>query len=170
MINLKQGATFWGTVSTLFLFWLLITWRLHWQHLIVGAICSYAVAAFNRDMLFKPEERPLYLSSTIGKWFTYFYLLVVAIFKANWDVAKIVLRPKLDISPGFVKYKTKVAKPLNRVILANSITLTPGTLTVEVEEDLYVVHAITRGCAEDVATWDMMDRITDIEGAEKHVS
>jgi multicomponent Na+:H+ antiporter subunit E len=164
----KHAPTFWATACTLFLFWILVTWRLHWQHLLIGALCSYAVAAFNRDLLMTPEERPLYLKNTIGKWITYFYLLVVAVFKANWDVAKMVLKPTLDISPGFVKYRTKVQKPLNRVILANSITLTPGTLTVEVEDDVLIVHAITLANAEDVATWDMMDRLVDIEEAEKH--
>ena len=166
----KHGPTFWATVCILFLFWILITWRLHWQHLLVGALCSYGIALFNNDLLLKQEERPLYLKSTIGKWIAYFYILVVAIFKANFDMAKIVLAPRLDISPGFVKYLTKVTKPMNRVILANSITLTPGTLTVEVEEDVFFVHAITRAAAEDVAAWDMMDRLIEIEEAEKHVS
>ncbi|MDW7651261.1 MAG: Na+/H+ antiporter subunit E [Bacillota bacterium] len=170
MSKFKQGGTFWATVCTLFIFWILITWRLHWQHLLIGALCSYGVAYFNRDMLIKPAERPLYHKATRGKWLSYFYLLVIAIFKANWDVAKIVLSPKLNISPGFVKYRTKVAKPLNRVILANSITLTPGTLTIEVEDDVFIVHAITRANAEDVAAWDMMDKITELEEGEKHVS
>lgn len=166
----KYGATFWVTVGVLFLFWILITWRINWQHLLIGALCSYGIARFNHDLLLKQEERPLVLNSTIGKWISYFFILVVAIFKANWDVARLVLAPKLDISPGFVKYRSKVKKPLNRVILANSITLTPGTLTVEVEEDVFYVHAITRENAEDVATWDMMDRLTEIEELEKHVS
>lgn len=170
MSRFKQGATFWVTVAILYLFWILVTWRLHWQHLLIGALCSYGVAYFNREMLMTPAERPLCHTNTVKKWVTYIYLLIIAIFKANWDVAKIVLKPKLDISPGFVKYRTKVKKPFTRVILANSITLTPGTLTVEVEEDVYVVHAITMANAEDVATWDMMDRLTDIEEAEKDVS
>lgn len=166
----EKNPTFWATAAVLFVFWILITGRLHWQHLLIGALCAYGITVFNRDLLLNPEERPLYLKSTLGKWFSYFFILVVAIFKANWDVAKIVLNPRLDISPGFVRYRTKVKKPLNRVILANSITLTPGTLSVEVEEDVYVVHAITRASAEDVATWDMMDRLVEIEEAEKHVS
>lgn len=167
MSKREYGATFWATVCTLFLFWLLITWRLHWQHLLTGALCSFGIALFNNDLLLRQEERPLYLSATIGKWVHYVYLLIIAIFKANWDVAKIVLSPKLNISPGFVKYRTKVNKPLNRVILGNSITLTPGTLTVELEDNLVVVHAITRANAEDVASWDMMDRLVEIEEAEK---
>ena len=95
---------------------------------------------------------------------------MVEVFKANWGVAAIVLNPKLDISPGFVKFRTDVKKPMNRVIFANSITQTPGTLTIEVEDDVYIVHAITRANAEDVATWSMMDRLIEIEGMEKDAS
>lgn len=163
----KYGPTFWSTAGTLMLFWILITGRLNWQHLLIGSLCSYGIAAFNRDLLLKPDERPLFLRQTAGRWLLYVYLLIVAIFKANWDVAKIVLKPELEISPGFVKFRTKVKKPLNRVILGNSITLTPGTLTVEIEEDVYVVHAITRANAEDVASWDMMDRLVEIEEVER---
>lgn len=166
MSKSKNTPTFWATAVVLFLFWILITGRLHWQHLLVGALCSYGIATFNRDLLLSPEERPLYHKNTLVKWFSYFFVLIVSVFKSNIDMAKVVLKPKLDISPGFVKFRTKVKKPLNRVILANSITLTPGTLSVEVEGDYYVVHAITRATAEDVATWDMMDRLVAIEEAE----
>lgn len=163
----KESRTFWATFGLLLLFWLLISWRLHWQHLLVGVLSSWAIAAINRDLLLQPAERPLLLRATAGKWARYFYLLVVAIFKANWDVAKIVLKPKLEISPGFIRYRTKVAKPLNRLILGNSITLTPGTLTVEIANDMYVVHAITRAAAEDCAEWEMMNRLVEIEEVER---
>ena len=163
----KENRTFWATFGLLLLVWLLITWRLHWQHLLVGAICSWAVAMINRDLLLQPAERPLLLRITAGKWVQYFWLLLAAIFKANWDVARIVLRPKLEISPSFVRYRTRVSKPLNRLILGNSITLTPGTLTVEIAEDTYVVHAITRAAAEDCAEWEMMNRLAEIEEVER---
>lgn len=166
----KYSYSFWGTFLTLLLFWILITGRVHWQHLLVGILCSFGIAHFNQDILLVPEERPLFLKTTIKKWIIYFYILVVEVFKANWGVAAIVLNPKLDISPGFVKFRTDVKKPMNRVILANSITLTPGTLTIEVEDDVYIVHAITRANAEDVATWSMMDRLIEIEGMEKDAS
>lgn len=168
MRRIEKDATFWATAGVLFLFWILITGRLHWQHLFVGALCSYGITLFNHDLLLKQSERPLYHKKTFWKWVVYFYVLVVAVFKANWDVAKIVLKPKMDISPGFIRYRTKVKKPLNRVILANSITLTPGTLTVEMGDDIYVVHALTRANAEDVAEWDMIERLAEIEEAEKN--
>lgn len=167
MGNEEHSKTFWFTFGVLLLFWVLITWRLHWQHLLVGAVSCYAVTRFNQGLLLLPAERPLLVLATAGKWAWYFLLLVVAVFKANWDVAKIVLQPKMEISPGFVKYRTKVRKPLNRVILGNSITLTPGTLTVEIADDLYVVHALTRAGAEDCADWELMNNLAEMEKAEE---
>jgi multicomponent Na+:H+ antiporter subunit E len=166
-MGVKDNKTFWLMFGLLFLFWLLITWRLHWQHLLIGAASSWVIVWINKDILLQPTERPLLLWATAGKWARYFYLLLVAILKANWDVAKIVLKPQMEISPGFVRYRTKVSKPLNRLILGNSITLTPGTLTVETLDDVYVVHAITRAAAEDCAEWDMMDRLIEIEEVER---
>lgn len=167
MVHEKHSKTFWFTFGMLMLFWVSITWRLHWQHLLVGAISCYAVTRFNQGLLLLPAERPLLVRATAGKWARYFFLLLIAIFKANWDVAKIVLKPKMEISPGFVKYRTKVQKPLSRLILGNSITLTPGTLTVEIDDDLYVVHALTRAGAEDCAEWELMNRLVEMEEMEE---
>jgi multicomponent Na+:H+ antiporter subunit E len=58
------------------------------------------------------------------------------------DVAKRVVSPNLPINPGIVKVKTKLTSRLGRMILANSITLTPGTLTVETDEDNFYIHWI----------------------------
>ncbi|HHX73621.1 MAG TPA: Na+/H+ antiporter subunit E [Firmicutes bacterium] len=159
-------TVFWGTAAVLFLFWLLITWRLHWQHLLVGVLCSLAVAAFNRELLLNKEERPLVTLRAVLGFGVYFARLMIAVFQANWDVAKIVLSPRLNISPCFVEFRTDIRKPLNRVILGNSITLTPGTLTVDIKDDVYVVHALTRAGAEDVASWELADNLRALEEAE----
>lgn len=163
----KLDQTFFVTFGTLFAFWLLITWRLHWQHIFMGLVCAFAIALFNRDLLLIREERPLYHLKTLGRWLSYLVRLVAAIFVSNWEVAKMVLRRDMNISPCFVRFDTRVEKPLNKVILGNSITLTPGTLTVEVEEGYFLVHCITRANAEDVAAWDMTERLLQIEEADK---
>ncbi|MBS3943209.1 MAG: Na+/H+ antiporter subunit E [Dethiobacter sp.] len=163
----NDKKTFWFTFGLLLLFWMLISWRLHWQHLLVGVLASWGITRINQNLLLLPAERPLLIRATAGKWVIYFYLLVVAIFKANWDVAKIVLKPKLEISPSFIIYRTMLKKPLNQLILGNSITLTPGTLTVETIGNVYVVHALTRAAAEDCSEWEMMHRLTEIEEVEQ---
>lgn len=158
----KHATSFWGTFVVLLLFWILITWRLHYQHLVVGAFVSYALVRFNNDILFTPDDRPFLNRKTIVLGARYFLDLVIAIFKANIDVALIVLRPKMPISPGIVKFKSRANKSVTKVALANSITLTPGTLTLDVIDDVYVVHCLTRANAVDVADWDMEKKMLAI--------
>jgi multicomponent Na+:H+ antiporter subunit E len=59
---------------------------------------------------------------------------------SNFDVARRVLSPKLDINPGIVKVRTRLKNPVGRLILANSITLTPGTLSVDIVDDHLYIH------------------------------
>lgn len=76
--------------------------------------------------------------------YTLVYLLVFAweLLKSNLDVARRVLSPGLPINSGIVEVKTKLTSPMGRMILANSITLTPGTLTVDIESDSLYIHWI----------------------------
>jgi multicomponent Na+:H+ antiporter subunit E len=76
--------------------------------------------------------------------YTFVYLLVFAVelIKSNLDVAARVINPKLPINPGIVEVKTRLTSPMGRMILANSITLTPGTLTVDIQEDRLFIHWI----------------------------
>ncbi len=72
----------------------------------------------------------------------YVFYLFIEIIKANIDVALRVVQPVIPINPGIVKVRTKLRSPLGRLILTNSITLTPGTLTVEIKDDILYIHWI----------------------------
>ncbi|MCF7929607.1 MAG: Na+/H+ antiporter subunit E [Spirochaetales bacterium] len=72
----------------------------------------------------------------------YLVVFLWELIKSNLDVAVRVLNPRLPINPGIVRFKTKMDSDLGKLILANSITLTPGTLTVDVEDDTLTVHWI----------------------------
>ncbi len=76
--------------------------------------------------------------------YTFIYLVVffIELVKSNIDVIRRVLSPSLPINPGIVEVKTKLKSKFGRMLLANSITLTPGTLTVEVIDDSYFIHWI----------------------------
>jgi multicomponent Na+:H+ antiporter subunit E len=67
---------------------------------------------------------------------------MVDLIKSNFDVARRVLTPALPIKPGIVEVKTKLKSKFARMLLANSITLTPGTLTVDVKDDSFFIHWI----------------------------
>jgi len=72
----------------------------------------------------------------------YFFVFMVALIKANIDVAKRVINPSLPINPGIVEFKTELTSDFAKMVLANSITLTPGTVTIDVIDDMFYVHWI----------------------------
>lgn len=90
----------------------------------------------------------------------YWVWLLIEIIKANIDVAKLILAPKLAISPRMIRVKATQTTDMGVVIYANSITLTPGTVTVDIDGDELVVHAITQDMADGLADGDMGDRVT----------
>lgn len=81
----------------------------------------------------------------------YVFVFLKELILSNFDVAFRVISPKLPINPGIVEAKTKLKSPMARMILANSITLTPGTFTVEMKEDTLFIHCI------DVKSENVMD-------------
>ena len=89
-------------------------------------------------------------------FFAFVFVFFIELVKSNFDIAKRVLSPSLPINPGIVEVETKLKSKLGRMILANSITLTPGTLTVKVEEDTFFIHCVNV-------------EHTDIDGATKDI-
>lgn len=146
-------------------FWLLISLSYDWQHIITGVILSLMLVAF-WDKLALREDAPHTGFTPRQVWLviTYLLYLVKDIIVANINVAIIVLSPKLPISPGLVIMKNELKKDLPRAFFANSITLTPGTITVDLEGDLLIVHAFTRGTAVGVQEWFLYDLMRKIEG------
>lgn len=129
-----------GIIS--FLCWMVLTWTLYLPSLLVGLVVSIFIALWFGDVFveragnFFQIKRLAYLLYYVPV-FTYYCLL------ANFDVAYRVLHPALPIEPGIVKVKITLTNTTAKVALANSITLTPGTLSVEMTDDGYLyVHWI----------------------------
>jgi multicomponent Na+:H+ antiporter subunit E len=124
-----------------FIVWLLLTWSFDGQHLIVGAVVSVLTGLIFGD-LFLHEPALVF---QLKRWF--WALLFIPVFlwemiKANFDVAYRVIHPMMPIKPGIVKVKTKIRSEMGRVFLANSITLTPGTFTIDMKDDVLYIHCI----------------------------
>ena len=125
--------------SILLLLWMLLTGSLDAQELVAGAVVSLAVT-----LLF--GERFTILTGFRFSWLAPFHILTylgsffIALLRANLDLAGRVLSPSLPINPALVEIRTRLKSPLGRLLLANTITLTPGTLTVDVEGDRLLVH------------------------------
>ena len=94
----------------------------------------------------------------------YFFYFLAALTVANVKLAKIVLTPDMPINPGFVKVRTNLKSKMGRLLLANSITLTPGTLTVEMEGEWLYVHWVTVDAADVTGATDAI-----VSGFERYL-
>ena len=122
-----------------FVIWLLLTWSFDAQIIIAGIIASIIVATLFHEML--PKEHHVLVSPVRIFWLlVYLPVFFYYILKANLNVVYLALHPKMPINPGIVKIKTELKTDSGITALANSITLTPGTLTVDLTDDgfLYV--------------------------------
>jgi multicomponent Na+:H+ antiporter subunit E len=126
----------------LFILWMLLVGTLDSQEILVGAIAALLVAALVqgpvRALTGCAGRLPKRLIYGLG----YIPYLLWQILLANVDVARRVVSPRLPINPGIVRVRTRLESPLGRLILTSSITLTPGTLTVETDGGDLFIHWI----------------------------
>jgi multicomponent Na+:H+ antiporter subunit E len=154
-------------VAILLSFWFLMSPSLNPANIVVGVGCCLGITYFWSPDLFKEGEPMRFTPLQLGMLFSYLLHLAYNILVANIQVAIIVLSPKLPISPGFILLKTKLQKDLSRTLYANSITLTPGTITINLNKDRLLVHALTEEAAAGVAAWYMEDKMREIEVSGK---
>lgn len=149
-------------VIALFAFWLLLS-GLYTPFLVLSGLgCSVAVAAFAWRMgAADPEGHPVHLTAGAV---TYWPWLIKEIAVSGWKVARIVLDPRLPVSPVLVRFTPSQKSTVGLVTHANSITLTPGTITVEADHGGFLVHALTRTGAEGLADSEMDRRVSRFEG------
>jgi len=135
----------------LFLIFLMLTFPFDYQEVIAGFIASLAVTLMFRGMFsFFSFRKPLLLS--LMHMSAYLFFLLFEILKANLQVAKIVLSPRISVESSIVSFKTELESDFGRSVLANSITLTPGTLSVEIKDDRLFIHCLnTAGISEENA-------------------
>lgn len=146
----KEGKsyTFWEKVKDfLFLFvllcliWLALTSPVRIEELIIGIIISFILSL----VLFKDYKAlglPNFSIKRLVFFIIYSFILFWEIIKANFDVAYRIIHPKMPIKPGIVIIKTRLKSNIGKLALANSITLTPGTFTLDIVDDRLLIHWI----------------------------
>jgi len=132
----------------LFLFWIILSQQFTLEIALIGAGAVGLIMLYSKSLLFSPKETTLFSPGKIVLFVKFIFVMLIEILKSNWQVAKIVLSPSLPISPSFVKVKKTFEKDFDKVIFGNSVTLTPGTLTVDIDEEGFLVHALTKEAAE----------------------
>lgn len=144
-----------GLIVVLSLLWLGLSG--HYEPLILGfGVISILISYFaaRRFGVLDREGAPY---ARLPQLLSYWAWLVVEIAKANRVVIRACLRPSLDIDPALVSVRTTCGSDLAKTVFANSITLTPGTVSVEVEGDKILVHALYASEAQPEA-FEEMDR------------
>ncbi len=137
----------WLLFLVLFGFWIILSSSFDPFSLIIGAMVSFGVAWFTQG--FKSQSR----LSLKGKFFyavaylDFLGTLLIEMVKANIEVAKIVLDPSCPIQPQFIELDISFKNPHHQVLLANAITLTPGTLSVDVFEGHFLIHCLSDSAA-----------------------
>jgi multicomponent Na+:H+ antiporter subunit E len=125
----------------MFIFWLAYTSSLQSEEVITGLIVSLVIAFFTYDIFTQagPKENIL---KRFAHLLIYLPIFIWEMIKANIDVARRVINPSLPINPGIVAIETDLKPETGKLFLANSITLTPGTLTIDVVDNTLYIHWI----------------------------
>jgi len=127
--------------ATMLLLWILLTGSVALDELIAGVIVAAVVSMISAPYI-NIFDGIRYTPTAIVSLLTYLGYFFIALIKANLDMARRVLSPSLPISPDLLEIETKLESRLGQMLLANSITLTPGTLAVELRHNKILVHWI----------------------------
>ncbi len=143
-----KGVGIFVTFCAMFLFWLLLSGILDPIHVGAGIICSAIIAFVSHDLLVTQKWDKMLRKS--GRFIIYVVWELWQILLANFDVAYRVLHPKMPIDPSVIEFDTSLRSDLAIVTLANSITLTPGTITINIDQEKgrFQVHAIAHKPAD----------------------
>ena len=131
-------------------FWIVLSGMFDAFHLSLGVLCCLLVAQFSHDLLFPVQGKP-WVRELLGM-IVYCPWLFWQIVLANLQVTYLILHPKMleKIDPHLFRFKSTLTRPIAKVAMAQSITLTPGTITVNIHEDQFAVYALTKEAAESL--------------------
>ncbi len=153
----------------LFIFWVIFSGHFDTYHLTLGVICSLLVARFSYDLFFANVRVGSHWLVFL-RFCAYMPWLTYQIVKANIHVAALALHPNPPIDPQIIRFKTKLKTDISLVTFANSITLTPGTITMDIIEGEFYVHALDRKVMKDLGTGEMEDRVAHIFMGADHTN
>ena len=137
------------TFLILFAFWIVLSGYFDAFHIGAGIICCAIVTFISSDLLFQSPGKIPASAATFTRFLLFLPRLMVSILVANIDVAYRILHPKMPVDPGLITVETSFADDVLRTAFANAMTLTPGTITVEVSGNTFVVHALMQEQAEE---------------------
>lgn len=158
-----------GMFIVLFAFWMVMSGRTETKFIVYGILTAAVVSWITYPLLLVPNKdnskRYFVFGVSVPKFIGYFFWLMWQLVLANMDVLSATTSQEMAIDPKIVRFYFRADNPMATVVLANSITLTPGTVTVNVTDDgLYEIHALTPGAASGVLDGSMQKKVAELYG------
>lgn len=145
------------------LIWIIFNEKFNVEILLFGLVISAAVFAFICRFMDYSLQKELRFYKKAGGMLCYVFVLVKEILVANLNVCRLILSEREEIEPALVEFSTDMETPTGRAFYANAITLTPGTITVSVENDRYMVHCLDESMAEGLTDSGLEQRLHKLE-------
>jgi len=149
---------FWSIL--LFVLWMILTSNFQMSNILVGMGVSFSIALLYVKLF--THKKFEFINPV---WFmVYLYVLLKNLIISNIQISKIILRADMKLSPAIIAVKTNLESDWKKLLLANSITLTPGTLTLEIKDDMLFIHVIntSEGLNKENITKEFEDIIAKI--------
>ena len=147
----------------LFGFWVLLNGQWTAEIAIVGVIVCAALYAFMCAFMGYSPKREWAIARRLPRIIGYFFYLVGEVFKSAFAVIRLIWSPTQVIEPEVTSFHTKLKTDAGKVVLANSITMTPGTITIDVQEDEFLIHCLDSSFDMGQAGFEMEDRVMTLE-------
>jgi len=154
-------------IFVLFALWILFNGQWTSEIAVIGVVVCSLLYAFMCAFLDFSPKKEWEVVRRLPVACRYVVFLVGEIFKSGWAVIRFIWSPSQVIQPQVTSFHTVLKTDVCKVLLGNSITMTPGTITVDVRGDEMLVHALDETLAQDLAGSEMETRIAALEGGEK---
>lgn len=150
-----------------FILWVIFNGRITLEICLFGVVIAGAVFAFTCKFMDYSIEKEKHILKKTMQMLHYICVLVIEIVKANFAVIHLILSEKEEIEPALVSFDAKMKITTGKAFLANAITLTPGTITVSLEDSRYLVHCLDESMAEGMDDSVFVDLLEKMEREEK---
>ncbi len=147
-----------------FMMWVIFNGQWTTEIALLGLFLCAALYLFAWKFMGYGPAQDLHALQRLPRALAYLWTLLVEIFKANIHVMRLILSPQYEVEPELIEFHTKLQTDSARAVLADSITLTPGTITVLVEGDRFIVHALDKTLGDGVDDSDFERRLLKMEG------
>jgi len=152
----------------LFAFWVVLNGAWTTEIAITGGVISLLLYLFIWKFMGYSPRRDWAYARRMPRGLMYVAFLIGEIFKSSWATICFIWSPREEVAPEVTSFRTRLKTGMGKVILANSITLTPGTITVDVRDDVFLVHCLDETFDQGLEGSEMEKRIAVLEGREYH--